>query len=51
MAYFIQAFFDNLSSYFPFINYGDVISQFFSQSLSPVLSSSIAALASRLVLS
>ncbi|KAK7685204.1 hypothetical protein QCA50_011567 [Cerrena zonata] len=49
MAYFIQAFFDNLSSSFPFMSYEVTVEQFLTQSLSPVLSSSIAALAARYV--
>ena len=49
MTYFIQAFFDNLSSYFPFMSYEATVSQFLNQTMSPVLSSCIAALAARLV--
>ena len=49
MTYFIQAFFDNMSNYFPFMSYEATVSQFLNQTMSPVLSSCIAALAARLV--
>ncbi|CAL1708094.1 unnamed protein product [Somion occarium] len=49
MAHFIQAFFDNLSSYFPFLSYENAVERFLNQSLPPMLASCIAALATRYV--
>lgn len=49
MTYFIQAFFDNMSSYFPFMSYEATVSQFLGQTMTPLLSSCIAALAARYV--
>lgn len=47
MGQLIQDFFANLSSYFPFLNYEEVVQKFLTHSLSALMENCIAALAAR----
>jgi hypothetical protein len=49
MRHFIQIFFEQFGTEFPFISYDETMGQFFEQSLAPLLSNCIASLAVRYV--
>lgn len=49
MGQLIQDFFNHLSSYFPFLNYDEVVQKFLTHSLSSLMANCIAALAARYV--